>query len=96
MRMLEQNPVNPTYMYLRGLQGQAYQWLGRTHAELARSASSTDARQRWQTAHEMFKRSVDIWQDLRSRGTLAADDAVKLEETLGEIAQCDAALNTSR
>ncbi len=92
MTLLRPIPVDPTNMYLRGLEGQAYGWLGRAQVELARSAATSDRKQRWRAARDMFQRSREIWEDLRARGTLAADDVSKWEETVREIADCDAAL----
>lgn len=89
---IQDRPVDPANMYLRGLQAQAYGWLGRTQTELARSAPSAQAKQHLKTAREMFQRSLEIWQDLRARGTLAADDVPKMEATVREIDKCDAAL----
>lgn len=90
--LLRQLPVDPANMYLRGLEGQAYDWLGRTQVELADSAGAAQSKERWRAAREMFQRSLNIWQDLRARGTLAADDVPKLDEAVREVAQCDAFL----
>jgi tetratricopeptide (TPR) repeat protein len=92
MTSLQQTPVDPTNMYIRGLAAQGYGWLGKAQAKLASSSAERERKHRWRTAREMFQRSLDIWQDLRARGTLAADDMARLDEAMREIAMCDAAL----
>ena len=55
-------------------------------AETARSNSADD----WRQAREWYQKSLDIWQDLKSHGTLRSADASKPEELAKEIARCDA------
>jgi eukaryotic-like serine/threonine-protein kinase len=90
--LLQQTEVNPAHMFIRALQAQAYGWVGQTLADLARPTAKSKATQHWRTAREMFQRSLDIWQDLRARGTLAADDVPKVDEAVRQVAECDAAL----
>ena len=55
-------------------------------AETARSNSADD----WRQARDWYQKSLDIWQDLKSQGTLRSADASKPEELAKEIARCDA------
>ena len=94
MALLQQTAVDSSDVNIRGFEAQAYGWLGRTQVQLASAATSGGATQHWRVGREMFQHSLDIWQDLRARGTLAADDAPKLDEAVREIAKCEAALKT--
>ena len=92
IRLLEQQRADPTQMNVRGLEAQAYGWLGRAQAALATAQDAATTAEHWRSAREMFRRSLDIWLDLRARGTLAADDVPRLEEAQRELAKCEAAL----
>lgn len=92
LTLLEQLPVDPTKMYLRGVEAQAYGWLGRAQVELANRTGPAEVKDRWRAARDSYQRALDIWQDLQARRTLAADDVPKLSEAVNEIAKCDAAL----
>jgi len=84
----------PTSADLRSLKAQAYQHLGELYAALGTSnnASLAEVRQYWTAARDMFQRSLDIWNDMRSRGIFPAPKAGKRDKVVREIAECDAAL----
>ena len=96
IKILNERRIDLGNAYLRGLEAQAYGWIGKSYAQVAASAASTQSGEYCRHAREMFQRSVQIWQDLRARGTLAADDAPKLDEAHRELARCDAALAEKR
>lgn len=71
-----------------------YTQLGKCHTLLA-TASSTASNQRvnhWREARDLYQKSLDLYQDMKSKGTLSGADASKPDEITGEIAKCDAAL----
>jgi hypothetical protein len=45
-------------------------------------------------ARAWYQKSLDIYQDMKSRGTLSGADTSKPDEIAKEIAKCDAALNS--
>ena len=50
---------------------------------------------RWREARDSYQKGLDIYQDMKSKGTLGAADANKPDELAKEIAKCDAALKVS-
>ena len=92
MTSVQQTPIDPANMYIRGLAAQGYGLLGKAQAKLASSSAARERKHGWRAAREMFQRSLDIWQDLRARGTLAADDIPRLDEAIRQVAMCDTAL----
>ena len=91
LKELREDPANTLY---NGLRAQAYLHLAAAHAELAASKKTTAARQQedWCTARDLYQRSFDIWQDMRKRGVLTSENAIKAEQVASEIAKCDTAL----
>ncbi len=73
--------------------GQAYEYLGYAYVALAESpkASASESRQRMSIARDMFQQTLNILDDLRSRGALGGNEDWAREIT-GEIAKCDTAL----
>ncbi|MEP7014647.1 MAG: hypothetical protein ABI925_04340, partial [Verrucomicrobiota bacterium] len=74
--------------------GQAYEYLGYAYVALATSpkASASETRQRMSAARDMFRQTLNIMNDLRSRtGTLGSNEQWA-NEIAGEIAKCDTAL----
>jgi non-specific serine/threonine protein kinase/serine/threonine-protein kinase len=73
---------------------QAYEYLGFAYTDLAKSpkASANETRQRMSTARDMFRQSLNVLDDLRSRGRLGAADEDWAKSIAGEIAKCDTAL----
>jgi hypothetical protein len=47
---------------------------------------------RWREARQQFERARAGWNDVKAKGTLAADDADKPKLLEKKIAECDAAL----
>jgi len=92
--LLKALPENFADSVHSGLRGQAYLHLAAAHAVLAASTELTASQQQehWRAARDFFQHSLAIWQDMKLRGVLTADNAPKLDETVGEIAKCDAAL----
>ena len=72
---------------------QAYEYLGYAYVALAASpkASAGEKRQRMGAARDMFQQTQNILDDLRSQGSLGANEQWA-REIAGEIAKCDAAL----
>ena len=73
---------------------EAHEYLGYAYVALAASpkASSGEARQYRNAAREMFQETLNVLEDLRSRGALHPDSAKWATTIAGEIAKCDAAL----
>jgi tetratricopeptide (TPR) repeat protein len=92
--LLNEASDDPTNAYIRGLRGRIYSYLGSAYAALANAHLTTAGERRddWRNARVMYERSLTVWNDLRSRALLLADDATKPEELSREIAKCDAAL----
>jgi len=82
---------SPVYSDIRG---QAYSHLGNAYAELARSSKSPSSEQQehWRVARDLYRHSLEIWQDIQKRGTLSAELATKPEEASRRLAECEAAL----
>ena len=89
--------LDPTNANFRGFFADTYIDLGAAHALLARERGTTpgERRDRWRAARTWYQQSLEIWQDLQGRGTLAATDRPKLESVAGEIARCDRMLAES-
>jgi non-specific serine/threonine protein kinase/serine/threonine-protein kinase len=92
--LLKETTEEPTNAAHRSTKAQAYQYLGEAHAALARSKEIPQAEttQHWTTARFLFEQSLNIYDDMRSRGILGVQDARQLDEATGEIAECDKAL----
>jgi hypothetical protein len=85
---------DPTNTQHRSLRAQGYEFLGYAYEALAAAAgaSAADARQRTSAARKMFQQALEVLNDLRARGLLAAADEQWRKSVLGEVAKCDAAL----
>ncbi len=72
----------------------AYEYLGYAYAALAASpkASASETRERMSVARDMFRQSLNVLDDLRSRGILDVNSEVWVKEIAGEMAKCDTAL----
>jgi tetratricopeptide (TPR) repeat protein len=71
--LLEKVTEEPTNVALRNLKAQAYQHLGEVYSAIATSKEgSGEIRQLWTAARDIFQRSLDIWDDMRSRGIFPA------------------------
>src|SRR5207244_515189 len=66
-----------------------YYDLGIAQLKLAQAAfASSDSVEDWRQARSWYQKSLDVWQDLRSHGTLGSVDASKPDELVKEIARC--------
>jgi eukaryotic-like serine/threonine-protein kinase len=70
----------------------SYSDMGRAYAELASVAKAEGRRDRLREARSWYQKSLDLWQDLRSRNALAARHVRKPDEIAIEIGRCDEAL----
>jgi tetratricopeptide (TPR) repeat protein len=85
---------DPTNSALSDFRGLACLHLADAYVALATSdkLSASDQQKHWRAAHDLYQRSLNIWQDMQRRGILTADDADKPDEVTRGIAKCDAAL----
>jgi tetratricopeptide (TPR) repeat protein len=92
--LLEAAADDPAHAYTRGLRAQAYLYLGDTFAAVAGPlvGSSEEASEHWRAARDMYQRGLDIWADMRRRGSLGEDDVAKFEAIAREVARIDATL----
>jgi non-specific serine/threonine protein kinase/serine/threonine-protein kinase len=65
--------------------------LGNYHAQLAAKVDGGKQIEHWRTARAAYERSLGIYQDMKSKGTLSAADATKPDELAREIAKCEGA-----
>jgi non-specific serine/threonine protein kinase/serine/threonine-protein kinase len=84
--------ASPANASARNTLAQLYSQLGASHAALATKAGADKQAERWRAARDAYRKSLDIYQDMKSKGTLSAADAGKPDEVASEIARCDAAL----
>ena len=68
--------------------------LGAAHAALAAKTGPSKVSQEWRAARDAYQKSLDIFQDMKNKGTLKGADATKPDELEREIARCDAALKS--
>ncbi|MEA2922824.1 MAG: eukaryotic-like serine/threonine-protein kinase, partial [Bradyrhizobium sp.] len=73
-----------------------YLQLGASHAGWASRISETKPIQseQWQHAREAFAKSLVIYQEMKTKGTLSGADASKPDEISTEIAKCESALSS--
>jgi non-specific serine/threonine protein kinase/serine/threonine-protein kinase len=92
--LLREIAEDATNTVQRARRAEAYEYLGYAYNALAASpkASASETRQRMSAARDMFRQSLNVLEDLRSRGTLGANDEEWAKEIVGEIAKCDTAL----
>jgi non-specific serine/threonine protein kinase/serine/threonine-protein kinase len=76
------------------LRGQVYMRVAAAHAALGVSGrlGATERREHWQTARDLYARSLAVWQEMQQRGILTAEDAAKPQDAARELARCDASL----
>jgi hypothetical protein len=71
----------------------AYQELGTLYAKSAvAKIPANEAKARWREARSWYVRSLNIWQDMRAKGTMRDADKRQTQVIASEIAKCDAAL----
>jgi len=85
---------DPTNADVRFNLAQSYSKLGGVHVMLASPVTAPvgQRREHWRQARSWYQKSLDLWLDLRHRGTLNGPDADQPDRVTGEIARCDAAL----
>jgi eukaryotic-like serine/threonine-protein kinase len=66
-----------------------YSQLGKGHALAVGKGKSSIRPKDWELARTWYQKSLNIWQDLKARGTLTGADKTKLEEVEREIANGD-------
>ena len=90
--LLNELPADPNIQWQNSMRGQLYTHLAQAYAALATSKSiaTTEQREHWHAARNMYARSLEIWQDMQKRGILIGEDPAK--EVASEIAKCDTAL----
>ena len=68
--------------------------LAGVYAKLALTTKAAVDKQResWREARAWYGRSLNIWRDIRDKGTLSDADASQPDEVTREIAKCDAEL----
>ena len=84
--------ASPTNAGARKTLAQLDSQLGASHAALAAKAGASKQPEHWRAARDAYQKSFDIYQDMKSKGTLSGSDASKPDELAKEIAKCDAAL----
>lgn len=84
----------PTNVLARNTLAQLDDALGDDHAKLAAKITSSTVKQneQWRAAKDAYQKSLEIFQDLKSKDKLSGADASKPDELAKEIAKCDAAL----
>jgi hypothetical protein len=74
-----------------------------THAQLgqafrliavASSSSPESGHQNWRTARDEFRKSLELYRELKDKGALVGAEAGKVEELTQELAECDRALGS--
>jgi tetratricopeptide (TPR) repeat protein len=85
--LLDSTPVDPADAAMRTYFAGFYSMLGDAYARIGeREATAT------RTAREMYRRSLDLWEDLAARSLLAADDAEKPAAVARALARTEAEL----
>ncbi|HEY6154033.1 MAG TPA: protein kinase [Candidatus Udaeobacter sp.] len=94
MTQLNEIAEDPTNSALSDFRALACLHLADAYVALATSdkLSASDQQKHWRAAHDLYQRSLNIWQEMQRRGILTADDADKPDEVTRGIAKCDAAL----
>ncbi len=84
--------ASPTNASARNTLALLYTQLGASHAALGAKEATSKGGEHWRAARDAYQKSFDIYQDMKSKGTLKGADASKPDELAKEIAKCDAAL----
>jgi non-specific serine/threonine protein kinase/serine/threonine-protein kinase len=79
----------PTNVAAQNTLALLYRQLGDSAAALGAKGT----KQNWSAARDAYQKALDIYQDMKSKGTLSSADAGKPDEVAAEIAKCDAALS---
>ena len=81
---------SPTNAKTRRELAHTYYDLGMAQSKFASAPNQSE--DRWRDARDWYQKSVGIYLDMKSKGTLSSADASKPEEISREIARCDDAL----
>jgi non-specific serine/threonine protein kinase/serine/threonine-protein kinase len=92
--LLREITEDATNAHQRFKRAEAYEYLGYAYLALATSskASASEARQRASDARDMYRESLNVLEDLRSRGAMDINDEVWAKEIAAQIAKCDTIL----
>ena len=82
---------SPTNASARNTLALLYQQLGDSYAALG----AKGGKQHWNAARDDYQKALDIYQEMKNKGTLSGADARKPDELAKEIAKCDAALKSN-
>jgi non-specific serine/threonine protein kinase/serine/threonine-protein kinase len=89
--LMDKTAVEPTNAAFRSFFADTYADLGEAQVTLARHVETptTESGEHWRAAREAYRRSLDVWQDLRQRGSVTQIDRAKPEAVAAALAQCD-------
>jgi hypothetical protein len=92
----ELSAANPSNALTRRDLASAYFELADVYGRLAANtlAPAVQQQQNWRTAKDWYEKSLEIFLDMKSKGTLSAADASKPDELANDIAKCDLALKS--
>jgi hypothetical protein len=83
--LLNELPEDPGLIWQGSVKGESYTcvWPGQ-YTALATSTDvpTTEQREHWGAARNMYARSLDFWQDMQKRGMLTGEDSAKPQEWL--------------
>jgi serine/threonine protein kinase len=87
----ERSPINAKIQRDLAL---TYLELGDTTAKIAVTAKLSSAKraEQWREARDAYQKSLDIYQEMKNKGTISRADAGKINALAVDIAKCDAAL----
>ena len=89
--------TDPNNSTARNTLALSYSQLGRSYSLSAVKAGVISQQKAdWLDAKSWYQKSLNIWEDLKAKGTLNSADAGKPDEVAREIANCDSALNSIR
>ena len=94
LKVLKELPEDQANNLYSGLRGQAYLHVGAAQAALAaaKELTATQQHEYWRVARDLYRRSLDIWQDMQKRGSLTVELSTKLQEARRGLDKCDAVL----
>jgi hypothetical protein len=86
--------ADPSSAARSSLRGQVYMRIAAIHAALGASATLARAarREQLQAARARYAQSLAIWQDMKQRGILTAEDRTRPQDAAAAIARCDESL----
>ncbi|HEV8269367.1 MAG TPA: protein kinase, partial [Thermoanaerobaculia bacterium] len=88
----EMAPSDPTNVLLAIRRAQVYQNLGEAQRPLEPNLSPSVRRERWRSARDMYRKSLDVWLGLKSRGQVIGRFRLAPERVAADIAACEKAL----